>query len=138
MSGSKDSHRILTFDWTNMEYTKHTSQLIGSRKRSACALLKGSDGVVLVAVASGYSAGMEVWNPADDSVKMLTSDFPKYASEFPQLISVNYHSELIFYESYSPSKAKGIDQCFSNRVSRHIFVSPKISSVSHLESLESA
>ena len=99
MSGSKDSHRILTFDWTNMEYTKHTSQLIGSRKRSACALLKGSDGVVLVAVASGYSAGMEVWNPADDSVKMLTSDFPKYASEFPQLISVNYHSELIFYES---------------------------------------
>jgi hypothetical protein len=108
MSGSKDPYRILTFDWTTMEYTKHTSQLIGSRTMSACALLKGSDGEVLVAVASGNSAGMEVWNPVDDSVKMLTPDFPPYAGEFPQLISVNDHSELIFYESYSPSKAKGI------------------------------
>ena len=92
-----------------MEYTKHTSQLIGERSYSSCALLKGSEGEVLVAVASGNSAGMEVWNPADGSVKMLTSDFPKYAGEFPQLISVNDHSELIFYESYSGSQAKGID-----------------------------
>jgi hypothetical protein len=92
-----------------MEYTKHTSKLIGSRLRSACALLKGSEGEVLVAVASGGSAGMEVWNPADDSVKMLTPDFPPRTSEFPQLISVNDHSELIFYESYSGSQAKGID-----------------------------
>ncbi len=92
-----------------MEYTKHTSQLIGERTLSACALLKGSDGEVLVAVASGQSAGMEVWNPVDGSVKMLTSDFPPYADDFPQLISVNDHSELIFYESYYPSQAKGID-----------------------------
>ena len=109
MSGSKDPHRILTFDWTTMEYTKHTSKLTGSRKMSACALLKVSEGEVLVAVASGDSAGMEVWNPVDGSVKMLTSDFSKYANEFPQLISVNDHSELIFYESYYPSQAKGID-----------------------------
>ncbi len=108
LSGSKDPHRILTFDWTTMEYTKHTSQLIGSRFLSACALLKGSEGEVLVAVASGASAGMEVWNPTDDSVKMLTSDFPPRTGEFPQLISVNDDSDLIFYESYSFSRAKGM------------------------------
>jgi hypothetical protein len=109
MSGNNYPRRILTFDWTTMEYTIHTSQLIGERSWSACALLKGTKGEVLVAVASGHSAGMEVWNPADGSVKMLTSDFPKYAGEFPQMISVNDHSELIFYESLYDSQAKGID-----------------------------
>jgi hypothetical protein len=109
LSGGNDPRRILTFDWATMEYTKHTSRLIGERRLSACSLLKGSDGEVLVAIASGVSFGMEVWNPANGSVQMLTSDFPPRTSEFPQLISVNDHSELIFYESYYPSQAKGID-----------------------------
>jgi hypothetical protein len=108
MSGSKDPHRILTFDWTTMEYTQHTSKMIGSRFLSACALLKGSEGEVLIAVASGYSAGMEVWNPADGSVKMLTPDFPPRTGEFPQLILINDNSDLIFYESLSFNQAKGI------------------------------
>jgi hypothetical protein len=108
MSGSKDPHRILTFDWTTMEYTKHTSKLIGSRFLSACALLKGSDGEVLVAVASGNSEGMEVWNPANGLVKMLTPDFPPRTGELPQMISVIDNSDLIFYESFSFSQAKGI------------------------------
>ena len=108
MSGSKDPHIILTFDWTTMEYTKHTSKLIGSRFLSACALLKGSDGEVLVAVASGNSEGMEVWNPVDGTVKMLTPDFPPRTGELPQMISVNDNSDLIFYESFSFSQAKGI------------------------------
>jgi hypothetical protein len=107
MSGSKDPHRILTFDWTTMDYTLQTSKLIGSRFLSACALLKKSDGEVLVAVASGNSEGMEVWNPVDGSVKMLTPDFPPRTGEFPQLISINDNSDLIFYESYSFSQAKG-------------------------------
>ncbi len=76
---------------------------------SACALLKGSEGEVLVAVAGG-TPGMEVWNPANDSVQMLTPDFPPFTLEFSQMISVNDHSELIFYESHSPSQAKGIEQ----------------------------
>ncbi len=92
-----------------MEYTKHTSKLIGERRFSACALLKGSEGEVLVAVASGASAGMEAWNPTDNSVKMLTPDFPPRTGEFPQLISVNDDSDLIFYESYNPSQDKGRD-----------------------------
>jgi hypothetical protein len=91
-----------------MEYTKHTSKLIGERRYSSCALLKGSEGEVLVAVAGGTSAGMEVWNPSDDSVQLLTPDFPLFTLEFSQMISVNDHSELIFYESHSPSQAKGI------------------------------
>ncbi len=90
-----------------MEYTKHTSQLIGARRWSACALLKRNEGEVLVAVASGESAGLQVWNLVDDSVKMLTPNFPPLTTEFPQLISAMDNSDLIFYESYSPSKAKG-------------------------------
>ncbi len=82
-----------------MQYTKHTAVLSGFRQMSACALLKGSNGEILVAVAGGIAQGMEAWNPIDDSVKTLTSEFPLIASEYPQMISVNGNTELIFYES---------------------------------------
>ncbi len=82
-----------------MQYTKHTAVLSGFRQRSACALLKGSNGEILVAVAGGFAQGMEAWNPIDDSVKTLTSEFPLYSGEYPQMISVNGNTELIFYES---------------------------------------
>jgi hypothetical protein len=59
------------------------------RRLSACALVKGQNGEDLVAVAGGSSAGMEVWNPLDGSVKLLT-DFPAaWPYGFPQMISAN-------------------------------------------------
>ncbi len=82
-----------------MQYTKHIARLSGDRKLSHCALLKGSNGKTLVAVAGGLAQGMEVWNVDEDSVKTLTSEFPKYSGEYPQMISVNGNTELIFYES---------------------------------------
>ena len=84
-----------------MEYTKHTSLLSDDRRFSACALLKGENGEKLIAVASGVSAGMEVWNPVDGSVKTLTPNFPPITEEMrtPKMISINDGSELIFYEA---------------------------------------
>ena len=94
-----------------MEYTKHSSQLSGDRQYSACALLIGENGENLVAVASGRSSGMEVWNPVDGTVKNLTSDFPLYSgyNRTPRMISVGDGSELIFYESViTNNPAKGV------------------------------
>jgi hypothetical protein len=111
LSGSNDPRGILTFDWTTMEYTKHSSQLSGDRQYSACALLKGENGENLVAVASGRSSGMEVWNPVDGTVKNLTSDFPLYSgyNRTPRMVSVGDGSELIFYESViTNNPAKGV------------------------------
>jgi hypothetical protein len=61
-------------------------------------MLKGINGEILVAIAGGYSAGIEVWNPADGSVKTLTSTFP-LSGPGPQMIAVNGNTELIFYAS---------------------------------------
>jgi hypothetical protein len=110
LSGQNDPFGILTYDWTTMQYTKHTAHLTGNRMLSACALLKGSNGNILVAVAGGPSPGMEVWNPVDDSVVTLTDNFPKNCSrEYPQMISVNKNTELIFYESSnSNGQPKGV------------------------------
>jgi hypothetical protein len=82
-----------------MQYTKQSARLSAFRMFNTCALLKGSNGETLVAVASGYTQGMEAWNPANGSVVTLTSNFPVASSECPQMISVNGNYELIFYES---------------------------------------
>ncbi len=112
LSGQNDAQGILTLDWTTMEYTKHSSQLTSDRRESACAMLKGPSGEKLVAVASGRSTGLEVWNPENGSVRTLTPDFPPISgdSRTAQLISVAGGSELIFYQSISTSSilAKGI------------------------------
>jgi hypothetical protein len=101
-----DPFGILTYDWTTMQYTKQSARLSGDRVSSACALLNGSNGKLLVAVAGGVSPGMEAWNPADDSVVTLTAEFPLayeaiYSDEYPQMISVKGSTELVFYESSS-------------------------------------
>jgi hypothetical protein len=109
-----DPFGILTYDWTTMQYTKQSARLSGDRVSSACALLKGSSGTLLVAVAGGISQGMEAWNPADDSVATLTAEFPLpsedvYTYEYPQMLSVKGNTELIFYESStSNGSPKGI------------------------------
>jgi hypothetical protein len=58
----------------------------------------------------GYTAGIEVWNPADGSVKTLNSTFPLNDDRMrAQMIAVNGNTELIFYEScISPGMPKGI------------------------------
>ena len=92
-----------------MRYTRQKAQLTGDRRTSACALLKGKDGETLVAIAGGPTPGMEVWNPANGSVKTLTTDFPSGSGYGRQMLSVKGGSELIFYEfDWTSPFAKGI------------------------------
>ena len=82
-----------------MNYTYHKTVLIGDRQFSSCALMKGDNGENLVAVAGGLSPGLEVWNPADGSVKLLTADFPKHSLDTPQMISAEQGRKLIYYDT---------------------------------------
>ena len=108
--GQNHPHGVTTFDWTTMQYTWHGNILQGDRQFSSCALLRGDDGKEVVAIASGTSSGIEVWNPIDGSVKVLNDTFPLLSKDRPQLISVNNGLELIFYETWNPSafENKGI------------------------------
>ena len=60
--------------------------------------MKGDNGENLVAVAGGMSPGLEVWNPEDGSVKVLTADFPEKSVETPQMVSVEQGRKLIYYD----------------------------------------
>ena len=67
---------------------------------STCAMVTGSNGEKLVVVAGGHSSGMEVWNPIDGSVNILTPDFPlATGAGLAQMISIKNGRELIFYEA---------------------------------------
>ncbi len=91
-----------------MAYSLQASTLMSNRFDAACALLKSNSGENLVAIAGGYTAGIEVWNFADGSVNMLNSTFP-LSGYSPQMIGVNGNTELIFYETgYTDSAPKGI------------------------------
>ncbi len=59
---------------------------------------KGINGEKLVAIAGGDEDGIEVWNPADGSVKTLNSTF-SLSGQAPQMITVNGNTEMILYES---------------------------------------
>ena len=85
-----------------MRYTHHGDILQGYRQSSVCGLLKGDDGNDVVAIASGLSSGIEIWNPIDGSVKVLNDTFPPRCEDVqvPQLISVNNGLELIYYENW--------------------------------------
>ena len=102
-AGLNQPNGITTFDWTTMNYTRHNISLQNDRSFSACALLKGVDGKNVVAIASGLSPGIEVWNPVNGSVQVLNSTFPQAYSgivQTPKLITVNNGSDLIFYEAF--------------------------------------
>jgi len=73
--------------------------LIGNRQYTSCALVKGDNGEDFVAVAGGMSPGLEVWNLADGSVKMLTENFPQISNYIPQMISIEQGRKLIYYDS---------------------------------------
>jgi hypothetical protein len=91
-----------------MKYSLQASKLSAAyRSSAACAMLKGANGEKLVAIAGGnYADGIEVWNPADGSVKTLNSTFPLSGGD-PQMIAVNGNTELIFYES---NRSEGVPQ----------------------------
>ena len=91
-----------------MAYSLQASTLMSNRFDAACALLKSNSEENLVAIAGGYTAGIEVWNFADGSVQTLNSTFPLKGSS-PQMVGVNGNTELIFYETGSSlSTPKGI------------------------------
>ena len=83
--GANNPHGITTFNWETMTYTKHKPELSGDRRGSACTVLTGQHGEKLVAVAGGISSGMEAWNPADESVQILTANFPPGNNDFPKV-----------------------------------------------------
>ncbi len=64
-------------------------------------MIRGSNGESLVAIAGGMSPGMEVWNPEDGIVRMVSPDFPDQTSLFrsAKMVSIKKGTELIFYES---------------------------------------
>ena len=85
-----------------MQYTWHGDILQDDRQFGSCALLRGDDGNEVVAIASGLSSGIEIWNPVDGSIKLLNDTFPPISeiNSTPKLISVNRGLELIFYETW--------------------------------------
>jgi hypothetical protein len=99
--GIYDPHAIASFDWASNEYTNHTAHWTGSRKYSACAMLRGKHGEHLVAAAAGASAGMEVWNPLEGTVTTVTDDFPVLTGDnrAPRMISGADGSQLFYYDS---------------------------------------
>ena len=54
LSGTLAPKRILLFNWTSMAYILQTSVLISDHSGGACAMLKGTKGETLVAIAGGH------------------------------------------------------------------------------------
>ena len=91
---------ITTFNWTSMQYTSHSPLLNLNRCDSTCALLNGDNGEKVVAIAGGYSVGMEAWNPNDKTVKYLTADFPpKDIAGFSQMLTIQSGEKLLLYRA---------------------------------------
>jgi hypothetical protein len=105
---------IKTLDWNTMEYTLHDEKLNNEHKYGTCALIRGPKGEPLVAVASGTSAGLEIWDPANGVVSDVSPNFPPISGDVqsPKMISVNGGSELIYYETGSTEMEKPILKYF--------------------------
>ena len=113
LGGRLYPHGIFTYDWTTNEYTKHPKGFKGSRQFSSCALLEGENGRKLVVIAGGNYEGMEVWNPDDETVQILTPDFPPQTmKDAPQLISIGSGAGLILYQAENQEKVQGIWRYF--------------------------
>ena len=54
LSGTLAPKRILLFNWTSMAYILQSSVLISDHSGGACAMLKGTKGETLVAIAGGH------------------------------------------------------------------------------------
>ena len=112
-----------------MTYTKHKPELGGDRRGSACAVVIGQNGEKLVAVAGGISSGMEAWNPADESVQILTTNFPPGNNDFPKVF---YRSVVQKFSVIHPLNNKVIQSVpFGDSFPFYLVFYPVISS-SHL------
>jgi len=113
--GGLDNHKaIMTLDWNTLEYTMHDEELTNSHQYGTCALIKTIEGDPMVAIASGRSDGMEIWNPATGDVINVSPNFPGMTGdvESPKMIPVKGGSELIYYETGSSELARPILKYF--------------------------
>ena len=108
LGGSSDHNRILVLNWRTMVFTERKERLINKRFKSACALVKGSNGEPLVAVAGGITAdskGLEIWNPLKASVELIDDLLPTETASslglnHAMLIPINKGTEMILYGGY--------------------------------------
>ena len=59
---------VSVMDLWLQDYTLEPIKNIGNRQYSSCAQVKNKKGQVLIAVASGYSKGLEIWNPQGNKI----------------------------------------------------------------------
>ena len=108
MGGSNDNYGILTLDWQTFHYVKHTEKFKRKHWKSACALLKGKNQQPLVAIAGGLasdSKGLEIWNPKDGTIKLVSELLPtesegSFGLNHAQLIPINDGKEMVMYGGY--------------------------------------
>lgn len=108
LGGSNNPFGIVSYDWKTDTYTENTAALTGQRSQSACALARNVNGDPLVAVAGGRndgSKGLEVFNPRDGTVTVLSEVLPQEEMTDNQLqnahmMSINGGTELLIYGGY--------------------------------------
>ncbi len=105
--------RVVTLDWSTMEYTTHSPQLLMPRIGSVCAVVKDKDGSAKVAIVGGTSKGIEFWNPADGTVEQVSYQIPaedgsSIGLTHTQMLPINDGSEFILYSGYKVSHHKAI------------------------------
>jgi len=80
-------------------------KLIKDRYESSCGLIKGKDGLPVVAIFGGHEKGMEIWNPRTKEVDLLWDEIPPEAAgrvglQNVKMITVNDGSEVYFYRGF--------------------------------------
>ena len=108
LGGSNDNYGIVTLDWQTFNYKKHTEKFSRKRWKSACTLLKGRNQEPLVAIAGGIaidSKGLEIWNPLDGAIKLVSELLPtesenSFGLNHAQLIPINDGTEMVMYGGY--------------------------------------
>ena len=108
LGGSNNNFAILTFNWQTQSYTRHTETLIGRRWKSACALMRNSNGDPLVAIAGGLhrdGKGLEIWSPTEGTVKLASKFLPtetpsSFGLNHAQLVPIKGGTELLLYGGY--------------------------------------
>lgn len=111
LGGSNDYKGIVIFNWNTLTYSKQVEKLIGRRWKSACALMKNSNGDSLIAVAGGIhpdGKGLEIWSPTDGIVKLVSEILPTETSQslslnHGQLVPINNGREVLLYGGYQGS-----------------------------------
>jgi hypothetical protein len=103
VGGTAYPRGIITFDWSTMSYTKQATELVRNRTWTWCAILENENSEKVVVIAGGFSAGTEIWNPLDGSIKLVSEDFPPVTSistGHAKLVPINFGSELLLYGGY--------------------------------------